>query len=243
MTDWGSLVRYGALIVFAGFLADWLSIIFEWKKFRPYAKVLGLVLLILWTLLTFELRPGLLGFELILALTFGLLGDILLLFPHKCFKWGLGAFLLGHLTYLKLFYDLIRVGFAEGLIAPIPGWAWLGIGGIIAVALVGFNRVIIRNMREPRPWWLFQVALYCYAVCLSAVMAFGILTAGLFAAEGGWIWALAVGGVLFFVSDFVLAYDRFVRPFKPAHIVIMVSYHLAQFFLAVGSIALISLLQ
>jgi uncharacterized membrane protein YhhN len=243
MTDWGSFVRYGALIVFAGFLSDWLSIIFGWKKFRPYAKVLGLVLLILWALLAFELTPGRLGFELILALIFGLLGDFLLLFPHKWFKWGLGAFLLGHLTYLKLFYDLIRLGFAEGLIEPIPVWAWLGIGGIIAIALVAFNRVIIRDMREPRPWWLFQVALYFYAICLSAVVGFGCLTAGLFAAEGGWIWALAVGGALFFVSDFVLAYDRFVRPFKPAHIVIMVTYHLAQFFLAVGSIALISLFR
>jgi len=241
MIDWGSMIRYGALIVFAGFLSDWLSIIFGWKKFRPYAKVLGLSLLILWTLLVFKLQPGLLGFELILALIFSLLGDFLLLFPDKWFKWGLGAFLLGHLTYLKLFYDLIGLGFAEGLIVRIPVWTWLGIGGIIAAALIAFNRVIIRKMSEPRPLLLFQVALYFYAVCLSAMMAFGCLTAGLFAAEGGWIWALAAGGPLFFISDFVLAYNRFVRPFKPANIVIMVTYHLAQFFLAVGFIALISL--
>jgi len=235
------MIDGGSLIVFAGFLTDWLAIIFGWKKFRPYAKVLALVILILWTLFAFDLNPGQLGWMLILALTFGLLGDILLLFPHKCFKWGLGAFLLGHLTYLKLYYDLIHLGLAKRLITRAPVWAWVGAGVIVLLALVVFNRVIIRDMREPRPWWLVQVALYFYAACLSVVMVVGCLTVGLFTIGGMWIWALALGGVLFFISDFILAYDRFVRSFRNAHILIMTTYHLAQFFLAVGFITLISL--
>ncbi|MBG0786424.1 MAG: hypothetical protein H0S79_15110 [Anaerolineaceae bacterium] len=240
MTDLGGLAKFGVLVVFAGFILDWLSISFGWKKFRPYAKTLALVILILWTALLFDFSPDRLGGLLLLALGFGLLGDILLLFPRRCFKWGLGAFLLGHITYLVLFYELFQIGRVEGLIAPIPAWVWVGIGAVIAIALTIFNRVIIRKMREPRPWWFFQVALYFYAICLTAVMVSGWLTAGLYTGEGIWIWALALGGTSFFISDFNLAYDRFVKPFKPAHILIMVSYHLAQFFLAVGFFMLLS---
>ncbi len=228
------------MIVIAGFLSDWLSVLLGWKKFRPYAKTLALVILILWTTLLFEFNPGRLGVFLLLALGFGLLGDLLLLFPNRCFKWGLGAFLLGHITYLFLFYQLFQLGRAEGLIAPISPWVWAVVAIVILAALTIFNRVIIRKMREPRPRWLFQVALYVYAVCLSAVMVSGWLTAGLFTGGGIWIWALALGGTFFFISDFNLAYDRFVKPFKPAHILIMVSYHLAQFFLTVGFYTLIS---
>ena len=72
-------------------------------------------------------------------------------------------------------------------------------------------------------------------------MAVSYLAAGLFALGGIQVWPLALGGTLFFISDFVLAYDRFVRAFRQAHILIMTTYHLAQFSLAAGFIALISL--
>lgn len=235
------MIEWGCLIVFAGFISDWLAVFLGWIKIRPYTKVLALFILIIWTLSAFDLNPGRLGLFLILALTFGLLGDFLLLFPRKFFKWGLGAFLLGHLTYLTLFYVLIRLGRVAGLIARTPIWAWFGAGGIVVIALIVFNRVIIQDMREPRPWWLFQVALYLYAVCLSAMMVAGFLAADLFKFGGMGVWSLALGGTLFFISDFILAYDRFVRPFKKAHILIMITYHLAQFSLAVGFITLIAL--
>lgn len=240
MTELGGLAKFGALIVFAGFLSDWLSVIFGWKKFRPYAKTLALILLILWIALLFDFAPNRLGVLLLLALGFGLLGDILLLFPTRCFKWGLGAFLLGHITYLFLFYKLFQIGRVEGLIAPIAPWVWGVIGVVVLAALMIFNRVIIRKIRDPHPRWLFQVALYLYAVCLSVVMVSGWLTAGLYTSGGIWIWALALGGTSFLISDFNLAYDRFVKPFKPAHFLIMVTYHLAQFFLAIGFFMLIS---
>lgn len=241
MNDLGVLIEVGFLIVLAGFLADWLCVFFGWKKFRPYAKVLAMAILILWTFCLFRFNPGRLGFLLILALIFGLLGDFLLLFPDRCFKWGLGAFLLGHLTYLFLFTVLIRLGLSKGIVAPITIWVWAILVVIILAAMTTFNRVIIRKMREPRPWWGFQVALYLYAACLTLVMAIGWLTAGMFAPQGGWIWAVGVGGTLFIISDFTLAYDRFVQRFKSAHIIIMVSYHLAQFSLAVGLFTLISI--
>ena len=99
------------------------------RKSAHSPKVLALVILILWTALLFRFNLGRLGLILILALLFGLLGDLLLLFPDRCFKWGLGAFLLGHFTYLYLAYVLIQLGCAEGKVASITPWAWAGGGG------------------------------------------------------------------------------------------------------------------
>ncbi len=172
------------------------------EEVPPLCKTLALVILILWTALLFEFNPSRLGVFLLLALGFGLLGDILLLFPNRCFKWGLGAFLLGHITYLFLFYQLFQLGRAEGLIAPISPWVWAVVGIVILAALTIFNRVIIRKMREPRPRWLFQVALYVYAVCLSAVMVSGWLTAGLFTGGGILDLGFGTGGNLFLYFRF-----------------------------------------
>jgi uncharacterized membrane protein YhhN len=86
-----------------------------------------------------------------------------------------------------------------------------------------------------------QVALYVYAICLTSVMIAGFLVAGLFAGASMGVWALALGGMLFFSSDFILAFNRFVRPVRLAHLWIMTTYHLAQLILAIGFLAVIPL--
>jgi uncharacterized membrane protein YhhN len=50
---------------------------------------------------------------------------------------------------------------------------------------------------------------------------------------------IAVGGALFFASDGILAWNRFVRSFPAARLLTMITYHLAQYGLAVGTILVI----
>src|SRR5258706_14374148 len=82
--------------------------------------------------LAFRSRQPLLG----VALAFGSLGDILLdLDPARLFVFGLGAFLLGHLTYITLFlrhrranmrWTPARLATAVALIVCIVGFSvWL----------------------------------------------------------------------------------------------------------------------
>lgn len=234
MTDWGSLTTVGLGVVFAGFLLDWLAVSLGWKKIRPYTKMAALTLLIVWALARLGFRPGLLGWLLILALAFGLLGDFLLLFPDRCFKWGLGAFLLGHFTYLLIYGLLIIRGCETGQLVPIPGWAWVVMAAVLGGGLLLFYWAIIRRMPKPCPSRLLQAALYIYAISLASVMIAGYLLAALFTDGSALLWTLPLGGTLFFISDFILAYNRFVRPVRLAHLWIMSTYHLAQFFLAVG---------
>ena len=51
-------------------------------------------------------------------------------------------------------------------------------------------------------------------------------------AAAGWV---ALGAVLFFVSDIILAYNRFVRPFRNGRLWNMAAYHLGQMALAWGA--------
>jgi alkenylglycerophosphocholine hydrolase len=43
-----------------------------------------------------------------------------------------------------------------------------------------------------------------------------------------------LGAVLFLASDSVLAWDKFVRPLAHGHLVVMITYHLAQTALVVS---------
>lgn len=241
MTEWGCLTLVGLGVVLAGFVLDWLAVSLGWKRIRPFTKVCALIILIVWVLVRMNFRPGGLGGLLVLALAFGLLGDFLLLYPDRCFKWGLGAFLLGHVTYLGLEYALVTRGLEAGLIGAIPGWYWAAMAVGLGLGLLLFYGVIIRQLRKPHPGWVLQVALYVYAFCLASVMIVGFLVAVLLAGGSLWIWALALGGTLFFASDFILAFNRFVRPVRLAHLWIMTTYHLAQLFLAIGFLAVIPL--
>jgi uncharacterized membrane protein YhhN len=44
------------------------------------------------------------------------------------------------------------------------------------------------------------------------------------------------GGILFFTSDLLLAFDRFVKPVRHGALIIMVTYHLAQIALVGGAL-------
>ena len=241
MTDWGSLATVGLGVVIAGFLLDWLAVGLGWKKIRPMTKVGALAFLILWTLIRMDFKPSEMGWLLLLALGFDFLGDILLLIPDSCFKWGLGAFLLGHITYLWMDYSLISRSVDMGQVEPVSRGAWAMMAVTLGLGLLFFYGVIIREMKKPQPGLFLRVALYVYAFCLTSVMMAGYLIAVILANGSLLIWALALGGTLFFISDFILAFNRFVRPVRFAHLWIMTTYHLAQLFLVVGFLSLIPL--
>ena len=53
---------------------------------------------------------------------------------------------------------------------------------------------------------------------------------------------LPAGALLFFISDSLLAYDRFTRKTPAIRLWVMVTYHLAQFGLAAGFIAALGII-
>ena len=138
---------------------------------------------------------------LLAALVLSLCGDVALMLPADLFVVGLAAFLLAHVAYIIDFEATVS---ARAL--------WLAI--VLAVASP-LARRIIRCVGDAS----LRVPVGVYMVVISLMVASA-------AASGSAL--AAAGAVLFFSSDAVIAWNRFVRPFAWAQPVIMVTYHVCQ---------------
>ena len=139
------------------------------------------------------------------ALVFSLLGDVLLMIPADLFVAGLAAFLVGHLCYLAGFWT-----------RP-PDVLALVVAAVVVVTLMApLAATILRALRGRRA---LRGAVTLYMVVISAMLITALAT--------GNAWA-GVGAALFVSSDAMIAWNRFVRPFRAAELGIMVTYHLGQ---------------
>jgi alkenylglycerophosphocholine/alkenylglycerophosphoethanolamine hydrolase len=160
-----------------------------------------------------------------IGLCFSLLGDVILMLNPRFFMAGVGAFLLAHVSYL--------IGFNQ---QPAP----FSMGVMVIAVFVGISasRVfrLIRPgiMRVPRGK-RFLSAAFTYGATLTLMLLSALLTlfrpdwdikAALFAASGA---------ILFFTSDTILAYDRFVNKLKHGQSFVHLTYHLAQVGLILGA--------
>jgi uncharacterized membrane protein YhhN len=141
----------------------------------------------------------------VVALVCSLAGDVLLMLRSDMFVAGLAAFLVGHLFYVVGFW-----AHAPGAVAFCVALAV----AVVITAPVGYR--ILRALRGNRPLGV-PVALYMavISVMLASALATGNVLAGL-------------GAALFVSSDAMIAWNRFVRPFRAADLGIMVTYHLGQ---------------
>jgi uncharacterized membrane protein YhhN len=155
------------------------------------------------------------GRWLLAALALGLLGDIALLSESESrFLAGLTAFLLGHLALVAAF---LPIG-PQSLAAALPGVALV----VLLVAVVG-RPVLVASRREGGAGLAGAVTAYMLVIGAMVVTAWG--TGELL---------VAVGASVFMVSDAVLAHARFVRPWRRASLLVMVTYHLGQVLIVLG---------
>lgn len=145
-----------------------------------------------------------------LGLVLSAIGDILLAL-EGLFVQGLGAFLLAQLTYTILFLTQFRWQPRR-----LP-WACL----IIAYALLGTLLIVPEagDMKMP-------VTAYMVAISLMAIAAG-------FRSDPQFIW-VAMGALVFMVSDTLIAVNLFVTPFANSGAAVMTTYYLAQLLICVG---------
>jgi len=158
----------------------------------------------------------------VLALVLSLVGDVALMLParDKLFPVGLGAFLAAHLAYI---WGLVLLAGVDGGLSG----TWLVVG--LVLALVGaatVGRRVLRAVRAERGELVGPVAVYLGVILVMMVLAWGTHR-----------FLAALGATLFVVSDAVLADNEFVRPRNGSHLVVMVTYHLAQAFLLLSIVA------
>ncbi|MBN8215668.1 MAG: lysoplasmalogenase [Spirochaetes bacterium] len=178
------------------------------RALRYVFKPLSTIILILWAVSFWERPVGRVSIALTLGLVFSLMGDALLLFESK-FREGLIAFLLAHLAYL------VALTSGVGFLASIwPFLIWFASGGIL-----------LRILWSGVPKGLgIPVALYMLALVAMAAQASTVaLVRPTFASM-----MAAIGAGLFVVSDALLAFDRFRRPWRTARLLVYSSYFAAQ---------------
>ncbi len=144
-----------------------------------------------------------------LGLIFSLLGDVLLAWPGDLFVFGLGAFLVAHLAYLKAYLsDCRRLALLPLMIASAVGALLLGI--------------LIADDLGP-----LLVPVIVYGVAISAMLWRALARLGTDVPKRS-AWLAAAGALAFVFSDSVIGIDRFVAPFHAAPYVIILSYWLGQ---------------
>ncbi|WP_349745695.1 lysoplasmalogenase [Pseudomonas frederiksbergensis] len=151
-----------------------------------------------------------------LGLIFSLVGDVLLAWPQDLFVFGLGAFLLAHLAYLKAYLsDCQRL-------AVLPLILALGVGAM----LLG---ILISNGLGP-----LLVPVIVYGLAISAMLWRALARVGTDVPKRSALLA-AAGAVAFVFSDSVIGINRFVMPFHAAPYVIILSYWLGQWGIAASA--------
>lgn len=143
---------------------------------------------------------------LIIGLVLSLAGDVFLMLPSDLFVPGLASFLLAHIAYV----------FALGALGVGP--APMVLGGVIAAAAAVFiGRRIVDGATSVDSALRLPVIAYMGAISTMVMFAFG--TGAAFA---------IVGALLFFASDAVLGWTRFVSQFPRSRQVVIITYHLGQ---------------
>ena len=214
-----------AFFFYAGIIlavADWIAVAQDARTVPWITRPGTLLAILLWftTATPATSDPRITWFTL--ALCFSLVGDIFLLMGgHQIIKGGL-SFILAHVAFVV----------AYNIPLQIPAMFY----GIFILNLIPtiviFREIIGVIKKEGDKDLVWGVSLY--ALVLTCMSSTALTT--LFRPEWGGLaaWLTAGGALLFYASDLLLFFDRFVRPRPRAQLIVMISYHLAQFALTYG---------
>lgn len=149
----------------------------------------------------------------IAALTFCLFGDIFLL-NHVYFIWGLVSFLAGHLLFITSF---ISIGGFKKCYWPLIVLLIYGTAYFIYL-LPGLNELAI------------PVLLYFLVITVMCWQGIGLILSKTTRATR----FIALGSILFLVSDSILALNKFSMTFEMARILTLSTYWMAIGLIAIG---------
>ncbi len=189
-----------AAFVFAALesLALWKS----WLRLEYFVKPAVMVVLFLWLWTSVGLNGASLwfGVGILLSLT----GDVLLMISlDRLFLAGLVVFLLAHVAYL--------VGFN----IPIPGISAWGFFLAIMVGLGGTR--VIRRILVPlavNGQGRMRMPIIVYGVVISLMLLSAMLKLTDFTWNATAAALVSVGAFLFYISDIILAWNKFVSPIQ-----------------------------
>lgn len=199
-----------------------------WKnriRLEYVAKPAVMVCLFIWLYLGTGLQGVTLWFGV--GILFSLAGDVFLMLSlDRMFIFGLIAFLFAHIAYLT--------GFQNELMEFGP-WSVLLIV-ILSVSAVRVLRRIVSAMRASGQNRLVNpVILYSTVITVMLYAAMTTISNPEWKTSASFF--VSAGAFLFYLSDIVLAWNKFVAPIKNGRVINIILYHLGQIGLIAGVIS------
>ncbi len=219
-------------LILAAFLAplNWYAVLVSNRRLEWLAKPGVLICLSIWFGTHLSQPVARAGGIFLLGMLFSLAGDIFLMLDRRHFIKGLLAFLLSHLAYITVFN-------LSGLILDLRT---LFLAAPLALAVwVLLHRIAAALRTSGRTSLIPPVVVYAIVLMLTCWSTLVTLLRSDWAGQAAWF--AAAGGVLFLLSDSLLAWDRFVLPIPRGRFWTMLSYHWAQFLLAFSVLAFLGL--
>ncbi|WP_199118865.1 lysoplasmalogenase [Pedobacter sp. ASV28] len=206
------------------FFSELLAIVNDMMWLRYLTKPLITISLMLFIWFTLR-RKGRFTNKIIAGLFFSLLGDVFLMFTQLdeiYFMLGLGAFMIAHLFYIGAFYvDCTnKIEVSKRYVLPI-----FLVFGFVCMTYYTVLRPYLGNMKFPVLFYSFAITL----MAITAALRYGKTNTKSFA------WIL-LGALMFLLSDSILAYNKFVERIEIGDLLIMITYMLAQFLIAMGTV-------
>jgi uncharacterized membrane protein YhhN len=189
-------------------ITDWVAVVRGSKPVEYFFKPATIVALIGAAV---ALDPACRGqrWLFVAALVLSLAGDVFLMLPKDLFLFGLASFLVAHLAYVSGFLVTRARDLPLAVVAAV----------VVAAVLATAGRRIVGEVRRRHSGSPLPLAVGAYMAVISVM----VVAAGVAGRP------LALGGALFFyLSDALIAWNRFVKPLRWGPVAIIVTYHLAQ---------------
>ena len=194
------------------------------KKLEFFAKPAVMIFLWIWLYESTALQGVTFWFGI--GIFMSLLGDMALLdSSDRMFLLGLVAFLLTHVFYL--------IGFKDELL-NFTAWSTV----LILFIYVNSARLLrrIASAMQANGKGALSIPVIVYGLVISLMLYAAMATMYDPAWKTSAALLVTVGAILFWISDLVLAWNKFVSPLKRGRILNILSYHLGQIGLIAGVI-------
>ena len=159
--------------------------------------------------------------EIFMALFFSILGD----WFGSCgsFLPQMGSFAVGHMFYILFFIRrfLCKVERDRKMTAKAKGYFMM-----LAICVLALMTMVFAKVVPCVPSGVLRIGVSIYAVLICTMLFSALLQRSMF---------YAVGALLFVISDFILAWNKFVEPVPYRDALVLGTYLSAQWFLFVRS--------
>ncbi len=211
------------ILSFISALVTWFAVATKNRTIEYGSKPATLLFLILWYVSKLpEARPAF-SMYILVGLVLSLIGDIFLMLPGDWFLAGLISFLLGHLAYIAGFNAAGILLEPRTLITALV---------IIIISTPILLKLISGMQQSGNSSLIIPVILYVIVIAAMVWSASSTLFRDDWSQQAAILATL--GAILFYISDAFLGWNRFVKPITQGNLIVIVTYHLAQYLISFG---------